>query len=326
VTRPVTLAPPAEHPIVAAAIAYCRAVGIKVAASGPALMPTGGRTGRFTLLTERGPVTFFWRRQFARSTIFMRSEFTAWGWPEPGRLYLADAIEVPVDGRTALLIPPVINELSLAPGMCQSTDTADPAQRDLLCELAAAAVSRFQQVRPSRISAAAEVADLAVHHASTRALTEWMHERIRAAVTPWARVIDGFPAGMYPRDFYRNLLVGVPLGIPAGRGALTLIDYGESQKQCCISDAFAALAVHAAVVSAEPATTCAWLAGLANRLINNSAQSAAFPLFLALWQLREALRHADARVASTAIERVERASPDLAVPTALTALCRSPWR
>jgi hypothetical protein len=310
-----------------AAAACCRAAGVAGPVTVAALTPSGTGPGRLVLRTADGPLTFFWRPQFAHSTLFLRAELTAHGWPVPGRLCLADALIVPDDDRSVLLIPPVLAGRELASSLWRALALADRPRRAELARTCALAVRRFQQVRPAGASAAAEAAELTVRHASTRLLGSQSRDRALAAVAAWAPVIDGLPTGMCPRDFYRNLLVGLPLGAPqssAGAGsALTLIDYGESQKHCCLADTFAALVHMGATVAAAGLVSSelmvVWLLLVADDVFGHDAEAAPVPLFLALWRLRWAQLGPDPAAVEAALRQAERAQPGGSLAGAIAA-------
>jgi hypothetical protein len=84
VNRSQTAAQPTDDALCAAAVDYCRAAGITAHSSGYTVTGPKHRVQRLTVPTEDGTITFFFRREFVRSTQFMRSEFVSQGCGSPG--------------------------------------------------------------------------------------------------------------------------------------------------------------------------------------------------------------------------------------------------
>jgi hypothetical protein len=271
----------ADADLVAAALRHCRRCHGRVELRRARWEPPG----RLTLHTDVGVSVYFVRSRFTGSALFMAQELDAAGWPGEG-LYREELLTCRQRGRQVLVCPAVRSaDGALAPPIAPWLDRAAPRTRIALADTAARGIDRFMRVRPGRCTIEAEESDLAFRHASSLPLSSGTRARVAAELKRWRPWVTDLATGMWPRDYYRNLLVGTPGCEGATVHALTLIDFGESQKHGPRADLVAAIALYVAAGGIGRARQ-AWLRRLITLVLPSPAELAPFPLFLALWMLR----------------------------------------
>jgi len=268
----------------------CRSVNAAEAPPGRVLKRKAGAFP-MVLHTNLGAFRFFVRRQHAGSSWMMTGELRRVGAFCGPILHLPDVILLQKKRPAVALVPAVMEKDRPGLPLVERLAAATPEERGVLARHAALVIREFDRLLPARVDVELECHDiLAVRHASTSPLPLSVAAQIRDWIVRWQSFMERERTGFTPRDYWTNLLVGVPLFQTGRPLSLSLVDIGESYKPASAGERLAqALIMCKYEVAWSTSDKQSWMMELTEACVEREVDLTSVRLYLGLWGIRRRL-------------------------------------